>query len=242
MARVLIVDDSEMTRTLIERTLKGEFEVFEHASDGKEALKLLEYAHVLPTVIVSDLEMPGMDGATMVRKILGSEVLSQIPVVLCSSKADLPVIASTLGVQHFQKEGSLLALKPLLLALRDAHGNDGTHAWHCCTEHGCKYGDIDCPVARPTGGRIRQECPCERCGTADVGDGFYDREMAWHPSHQDLLLTILGEVGPDGSGKLLAGTLAELKSAAKRIRGSDGAAAPENDGGNHTPSLGGNRE
>jgi CheY-like chemotaxis protein len=238
MAHLLIVDDSEMTHALIERMLKGEFEAFAHASDGQAALDLLEHSHVLPTVIVSDLEMPRMDGATMVREILGSEVLRQIPVVLCSSNPDLPAIAGALGVKCFQKGGSLLALKPLLLAMRDAHSNDGTHAWHCCTEHGCKYGDdVDCPVARPMGCRIRQECPCETCGTADVGEGFYDRAMVWHPSHRDLLLTILGEVGSDGRGSLLAGTLAELKSAVERIRGSDGTAAPEND----TPSLGGNR-
>lgn len=36
----------------------------------------------------------------------------------------------------------------------------GVHASHCCIEHGCKYGDEDCPVAS---GEIRQEYICEYC-------------------------------------------------------------------------------
>jgi hypothetical protein len=37
---------------------------------------------------------------------------------------------------------------------------DRAHVRHCCVDHGCKYGDDDCPVER---GRIEQEYPCERC-------------------------------------------------------------------------------
>ena len=38
--------------------------------------------------------------------------------------------------------------------------SDGVHATHCCVEHGCKYGDPDCPVKRL---RVKQEHPCEWC-------------------------------------------------------------------------------
>lgn len=36
----------------------------------------------------------------------------------------------------------------------------GVHAKHCCFEHGCKYGDDDCPV---TNNLIKQETPCPDC-------------------------------------------------------------------------------
>jgi hypothetical protein len=36
----------------------------------------------------------------------------------------------------------------------------GVHETHCCFEHGCKYGDSDCPVEL---GIIDQEFPCEMC-------------------------------------------------------------------------------
>lgn len=50
--------------------------------------------------------------------------------------------------------------------------NDGVHARHCCSRHGCKYGDMkwdsevedwvpsDCPVANDC---IKQEGPCQYC-------------------------------------------------------------------------------
>lgn len=37
----------------------------------------------------------------------------------------------------------------------------GVHRTHCCFEHGCKYGDKDCPVEL---GLIKQDYPCEECG------------------------------------------------------------------------------
>lgn len=38
--------------------------------------------------------------------------------------------------------------------------NYGTHGHHCCSQHGCKYGDRDCPVES---GLISQEYECEEC-------------------------------------------------------------------------------
>lgn len=34
------------------------------------------------------------------------------------------------------------------------------HTTHCCSRHGCKYGDNDCPVEK---GLSKQEYPCEEC-------------------------------------------------------------------------------
>lgn len=36
----------------------------------------------------------------------------------------------------------------------------GVHAAHCCKEHGCKYGDNDCPVVS---GEVEQKNPCQDC-------------------------------------------------------------------------------
>ena len=36
----------------------------------------------------------------------------------------------------------------------------GVHKTHCCIQHGCKYGDDDCPVVL---GIIKQEYVCEDC-------------------------------------------------------------------------------
>lgn len=34
------------------------------------------------------------------------------------------------------------------------------HIYHCCSTHGCKYGDIDCPVKLEL---VEQKYPCEFC-------------------------------------------------------------------------------
>lgn len=36
----------------------------------------------------------------------------------------------------------------------------GVHRTHCCTQHGCKYGNVECPVVQ---GLVKQEFPCESC-------------------------------------------------------------------------------
>lgn len=38
---------------------------------------------------------------------------------------------------------------------------DGVHVAHCCRLHGCKYGDVGCPVVL---GRLDQSGPCDICG------------------------------------------------------------------------------
>jgi hypothetical protein len=38
--------------------------------------------------------------------------------------------------------------------------NIGVHTSHCCTPHGCKYGEADCPVVL---GTHKQEYLCEEC-------------------------------------------------------------------------------
>lgn len=39
------------------------------------------------------------------------------------------------------------------------------HTEHCCLEHGCKYGDDDCPVET---GRKRQSYQCEYCSESEL--------------------------------------------------------------------------
>jgi len=44
---------------------------------------------------------------------------------------------------------------------KNAQNNENrVHQTHCCSKHGCKYGEDDCPVAN---GIIKQDYPCEAC-------------------------------------------------------------------------------
>jgi two-component system chemotaxis response regulator CheV len=90
--RVLIVDDSVVARNQVKRTVEqigGETVL---ASDGHEALELLmHWASDEPeelaqlTLVISDIEMPQMDGYTLVTEIRKQPALAHLPVVLHTS-------------------------------------------------------------------------------------------------------------------------------------------------------------
>ncbi len=83
--KVMIVDDSAVVRQTLKDLLDSDpqIEVLSVASDPIFALKRLETER--PDVIVSDVEMPRMDGLAFLRKI--RETID-IPLVICSSKTE----------------------------------------------------------------------------------------------------------------------------------------------------------
>ncbi len=84
--RLLIVDDSPAMRSFIRRVIDlSGFELAGcwEASNGIEALELLCSEWV--DVILSDINMPGMDGEEFLRHLAGSELLRAIPVIIIST-------------------------------------------------------------------------------------------------------------------------------------------------------------
>ena len=84
--RVLIVDDSPVMRGFIRRTmqLSGlEVAEFLEAGDGAEALAVLGREWV--DVILTDLNMPVMDGEQFLRRLDADDLLKSVPVVIVST-------------------------------------------------------------------------------------------------------------------------------------------------------------
>ncbi len=85
---VLIVDDSPVMRSFIRRvmTLSG-FEVGEclEASNGEEALKQLEGHSV--DVILTDINMPKMNGEEFLRRLDTDDRLKGVPTLVISTDA-----------------------------------------------------------------------------------------------------------------------------------------------------------
>ncbi len=83
--KVMIVDDSAVVRQTLKEVLDSdpEIEVTAVASDPVFALQKLEVER--PDVIITDVEMPRMDGLTFLRTVMERD---PIPVVVCSSKTD----------------------------------------------------------------------------------------------------------------------------------------------------------
>ncbi len=83
---LLIVDDSNFIRQMLtENFLQASFQVMA-ASNGKEALELLR--HRKPDLILSDLDMPEMDGYTFCKIVHSDKGLSNIPFIVMSTVSD----------------------------------------------------------------------------------------------------------------------------------------------------------
>jgi two-component system chemotaxis sensor kinase CheA len=82
--RILIVDDSITTRTLEKNILEAVGYRVEMATDGQEALSVVDTIGI-PDLIVSDILMPHMDGFELTQQLKNNERTAHIPVVLVSS-------------------------------------------------------------------------------------------------------------------------------------------------------------
>ncbi len=84
--RVLVVDDSEVTRAILARTLRGAgFEVLE-ARDGAEGA--MTALRERPAVVVTDLEMPTMDGFPLLRLLKADPASAHMPVLILTSHGE----------------------------------------------------------------------------------------------------------------------------------------------------------
>ncbi|KXB29569.1 hybrid sensor histidine kinase/response regulator [Dechloromonas denitrificans] len=81
---VLVVDDSLTVRKITSRLLNREGYQVVLAKDGVDALEQL--IDVMPDVILSDIEMPRMDGFDLLRNIRADERLRQLPVIMITSR------------------------------------------------------------------------------------------------------------------------------------------------------------
>src|SRR5260370_21748780 len=66
-SRILLVDDSRVVRDVIKVQLMGSGIEFIEATDGDQALRLLRHETV--DLIISDIQMPTMDGLTFVKRV-----------------------------------------------------------------------------------------------------------------------------------------------------------------------------
>ena len=98
MIRVLVVDDSLICSELLAEQLEadGDIEVVECAASGDEALERLSAAN--PDVVTVDLNMPGMDGLTLIETIMSRDPRPIIVVTgLDAHERDLAIEATERG-------------------------------------------------------------------------------------------------------------------------------------------------
>jgi len=98
---VMVVDDSLTVRKITSRLLNREGYEVVLAKDGVDALEQL--IDVMPDVILSDIEMPRMDGFDLLRNIRADERLKHLPVIMITSRtADKHRnYAAEIGADHY---------------------------------------------------------------------------------------------------------------------------------------------
>lgn len=84
--KVLVVEDSITSRTLLRGVLEASGYAVSVAVDGQEAWEALERETF--DVVVSDVEMPRMDGFDLARRVKGEPRLAGLPFVLVTSQED----------------------------------------------------------------------------------------------------------------------------------------------------------
>jgi two-component system chemotaxis response regulator CheY len=84
--RAMTVDDSKTMRDMVAFTLKGAgFEVAQ-AADGKQALAQLATTQV--DIIITDLNMPVMDGVTLIRALRADPKWRAVPILMLTTESD----------------------------------------------------------------------------------------------------------------------------------------------------------
>ena len=98
---VLVVDDSITVRRVTQRRLAREGYRVALAADGIQALAKL--AEERPAVVLSDIEMPRMDGFDLARNIRADQRWAQLPIVMITSRIAEKhrEHARELGVNHY---------------------------------------------------------------------------------------------------------------------------------------------
>lgn len=98
---VLVVDDSITVRRVTQRLLQREGYRVALAADGLQALERLQEER--PTVVLSDIEMPRMDGFDLARNIRADGALRDLPIIMITSRIAQKhrEHAMELGVNHY---------------------------------------------------------------------------------------------------------------------------------------------
>lgn len=105
---ILIIEDDHDIRVCFRRILEDyNFNIFS-ATNGVDALFLLQKLNELPTLIISDIGMPLMDGNDFVREKNKHERFKDIPVLIVTAQpdkvrleGDIPVLLKPIDMDVF---------------------------------------------------------------------------------------------------------------------------------------------
>ena len=83
---VFVVEDSRTMRALVRNVLEGDGYEVRESADGRAALDLLH--SMSPDLVITDINMPEMDGITLVRELRKLPALHRTPVLILTTESD----------------------------------------------------------------------------------------------------------------------------------------------------------
>ena len=101
MPKVLVVDDTVMTRDILARLLRREGFITLTASSGHEAIHVIEEEP--PDLVLLDINMPGIDGLDVLEQLHSHPQWKALPVIMMTAVSDTHAIhrAEQLGAKRF---------------------------------------------------------------------------------------------------------------------------------------------
>jgi DNA-binding response OmpR family regulator len=106
MAKVLVIDDQPNVRALLDLLLRQKGYDVMLADNGRTGLQLYRQEH--PDVILLDLNMPKLDGVTVLKEIRNVDLKQPVIVLTGDTNPETERQVRTLGVSEFIVKGSSL--------------------------------------------------------------------------------------------------------------------------------------
>ena len=125
MAHILVVEDNPVVRMLVEMHLESAGYTVMTAADGNEALQLAEVMR--PDLILSDLDMPNLDGFGLLSAVRANRKLAAIPFIFLTIHDEIDVYhrSAMLGADDYvtkpvNRTVLLASISKCLTTARDA--------------------------------------------------------------------------------------------------------------------------
>jgi two-component system chemotaxis response regulator CheY len=96
MKKALVVDDSRAVRMILSKTLKGLGYDVREAANGIEALEIIALEKTEVTLVLSDWNMPEMNGLELLKQLRRDPELASLVVIMVTTETELDQMALAL--------------------------------------------------------------------------------------------------------------------------------------------------